>query len=293
MPKGKEVEVETIDLPDENVREEQSGELEVYEAEIATRPAGNLFGTIDDPEGTVEKATRHATALARVVQEQGLFTSISGKKHVRVEGWTLLGSMVGVFPVLVSCDPCFVADKEDPAGTSMVRGYEAVVEAHTLNGAVVGKAKAYCLRNEKRWRAADDYAVASMAQTRATSKALRLPLGFIMQLAGYNPTPAEEMPAQVAAPRRERMLRRVEDLCIEIDTGQERARGHTWSVATEQSKLQFEKEIPSLTEEDLAALGLGLSRFAAQVKGGEKEAEFELLGGDVMFAEASDLDPYA
>jgi hypothetical protein len=33
-----------------------------------------------------------------------------------------------------------------------------------------------------------------MAQTRATSKALRQPLGFVMQLAGFNPTPAEEMP---------------------------------------------------------------------------------------------------
>jgi hypothetical protein len=33
-----------------------------------------------------------------------------------------------------------------------------------------------------------------MAQTRAVSKALRLPLGFVMQLAGFNPTPADEMP---------------------------------------------------------------------------------------------------
>jgi hypothetical protein len=33
-----------------------------------------------------------------------------------------------------------------------------------------------------------------MAQTRATSKALRQPLGFVMTLAGYSATPAEEMP---------------------------------------------------------------------------------------------------
>jgi hypothetical protein len=32
-----------------------------------------------------------------------------------------------------------------------------------------------------------------MAQTRAVSKALRLPLGFIMHLAGYSATPAEEL----------------------------------------------------------------------------------------------------
>ena len=42
----------------------------------------------------------------------------------------------------------------------------------------------------------DDYALRSMAQTRATSKALRQPLGFVMSLAGFDPTPAEEMPRQ-------------------------------------------------------------------------------------------------
>jgi hypothetical protein len=35
-----------------------------------------------------------------------------------------------------------------------------------------------------------------MAQTRATSKALRQPLGFVMTLAGYAATPAEEMPRE-------------------------------------------------------------------------------------------------
>ena len=40
-----------------------------------------------------------------------------------------------------------------------------------------------------------------MAQTRATSKALRGPLGFIVHLAGFSATPAEEMPSDVAAPQ--------------------------------------------------------------------------------------------
>jgi hypothetical protein len=35
-----------------------------------------------------------------------------------------------------------------------------------------------------------------MAQTRATSKALRQPLGFVVTLAGFNATPAEEMPRE-------------------------------------------------------------------------------------------------
>ena len=48
------------------------------------------------------------------------------------------------------------------------------------------------------WSGRDDYALRSMAQTRAVSKALRLPLGFIVALAGYEATPADEMPAEEA-----------------------------------------------------------------------------------------------
>ena len=91
--------------------------------------------------------------------------------------------MMGVFPIVV-----WTRKMSDP------EGWEARVEARTLAGAVVGAAEAECLRSEKRWGAADDYAVRSMAQTRATSKALRGPLGFIVHLAGFSATPADEMP---------------------------------------------------------------------------------------------------
>jgi hypothetical protein len=73
-------------------------------------------------------------------------------------------------------------------------GWEARVEARTRGGEVVGAAEAECLTDERTWKGRDDYARRSMAQTRAVSKALRLPLGFVMQLAGFNPTPADEMP---------------------------------------------------------------------------------------------------
>jgi hypothetical protein len=75
-------------------------------------------------------------------------------------------------------------------------GWEARVEARTLAGQVVGAAEAECLRTEKTWSSRDDYALRSMAQTRAVSKALRGPLGFVVTLAGYEATPAEEMPAE-------------------------------------------------------------------------------------------------
>ena len=107
---------------------------------------------------------------------------IQGKPHVRVEGWQLVGAMLGVTAVCVET-------------VEVEGGWKATVEARTADGRVIGSASALCTKNEKRgpWKSADDYARLSMAQTRATSKALKGPLGFVISLAGYQTTPAEEM----------------------------------------------------------------------------------------------------
>lgn len=148
---------------------------------LAIRPQQHvsLFGA-SEPIAIIERATSVATALKGVIQAQKLISNIQGKEYPRCEAWTLLGTMLGVFPVLQWSKPV-----ED--------GWEARVEAKTRDGAVVGAAEAQCLRTEQNWSNRDDFAVRSMAQTRATAKALRMPLGFVMTLAGYEATPAEEM----------------------------------------------------------------------------------------------------
>ncbi len=151
---------------------------EVVEGEIVA-PA-NLFGTAD-PTEVVARATETADALIKVVRDKQLIKRIGNSDHVLVEAWTLLGAMLGVFPV---CQ--WTRKLED--------GWEARVVVQTLTGAIVGAAEAECLRSESNWKSRDDYALRSMAQTRATSKAMRGPLGFVVTLAGFNPTPAEEMP---------------------------------------------------------------------------------------------------
>jgi hypothetical protein len=169
-------EVEVVDV--------DSTEVDVYEPQT---PAG-LFGT-SDPDQVVARAVKVADALERVIRDKKLIAKIRMKEHVLVEGWTLLGSMLGVFPVLI-----WTHQLED--------GWEARVEARTLDGRVVGAAESECLRSESRWAKADDYAIRSMAATRATSKALRQPLGFVITLAGFDPTPAEEMPDTEPEPTR-------------------------------------------------------------------------------------------
>lgn len=165
-------------------------DLEVAQAQ----PPSTLFKT-DDPVQIVERATAVADALAPIIDQKNLYKNISGKKHVLVEGWTLLGTMTGVFPVLEG-------EVEAVVNAEGVKGFKATVSAQTMQGVVVGRATAFCMRNENRWRTADDYAVASMAQTRATSKALRIPLGFIVTLAGYEATPSEELDEQAGQTQR-------------------------------------------------------------------------------------------
>jgi hypothetical protein len=145
----------------------------------AVRPGTLLEGS--SPAGQIANAQIIARQLADVIDKQHLYADIKGKRHVLYEGWTLLGSLLGVFPVVEWTK-------------QLDNGWEARVVAKTLMGAEVGAAEAMCTREESRWSKADEYAIRSMAQTRAGSKALRLPLGFVMQLAGYEATPAEEMP---------------------------------------------------------------------------------------------------
>ena len=149
-----------------------------------------LFGTTD-PQAIIARATRTADALAEVINKRKLYQVINDRKYVLVEGWTLLGSMMGVFPRTVWTHPIAALDGD---GKSYEVGFEARVEAVTSAGLVVGAAEAQCTHDEKMWKNRDAYALRGMAQTRATSRALRQPLGFVLKLAGFEATGAEEMP---------------------------------------------------------------------------------------------------
>ena len=146
---------------------------------VVPAPASVTLFRSDDPAEVLRRATETADILAAAVKDRGLVKRIGGKDFPLVEAWTMLGTLVGVFPV--------------PAWTRQIEGgWHARVEARTRDGAIVGAAEAIVTRSESNWRNRDEYALLSMAQTRATGKALRLPLGFIMTLAGYEATPAEE-----------------------------------------------------------------------------------------------------
>lgn len=72
--------------------------------------------------------------------------------------------------------------------------YECECEVKRLSdGMVVSYGLGKCSNIEEKKSTLEDYAINSTAQTRSIGKAYRNLLGFVMESAGYQPTPAEEM----------------------------------------------------------------------------------------------------
>jgi len=172
-------EVAKAEIVDPTLHPKEPTELAVVERR-EVEP--NLFQAAT-PVDVLPAAIEVATALKKVVTKQGLVSNIQGKAYPHVEAWTMLGGLVGVF-----------ASTEWTRRTDDGQGWEARVVARTRTGDLVGAAEAQCTRSESTWKNRDDYALRAMAQTRATSRALRQPLGWVMVLAGYEATPDAEMP---------------------------------------------------------------------------------------------------
>ena len=230
-------------------------ELVEYDQEVEHR-TGAAIGLFDtsDPQLVIEKATAVANALQDVLDRKHLISNIRGRKYIQVEGWTTLGALVGVFPRVEWTRPM----QRDDGG---IVGWEAAVEVVNRDGVVIGRAEGECLRTESNWRSREDYALRSMAQTRAMSKALRMPLGFIAVLAGYEATPAEEMPSgSPPEPEPEPITGNKAELLAEVQAQMERLKEKPeWSLAKicEAAKVHWGKEYTRLnqfTKEELTAV---------------------------------------
>lgn len=163
-------------------------ELDEPRALVPVQP-GQVIVTDTTPVDMLERASGIATALAAMVERQKLYTVISGKKYPHVEAWQTIGRMDNV----VAREASAPIRHDDGS-------YEAFVELIRLSdGLVIGSASALCgaagdIAGKNDWTKRADHHKRSMAVTRATSRAFRLQYAWIMALAGYEPTPADEMP---------------------------------------------------------------------------------------------------
>lgn len=197
------------------------------------------------PDVVIEEARKAAKALADVISKKEKSVVINGEIYLEYEDWQLLGRFYGV-----------------SAGASSTRyveygdtiGFEATAEALLLvNGETVriSAAEAMCLNAEWKWQDKPLFQLKSMAQTRAAAKALRNVLAWVVVLAGYTPTPAEELDGvqkqpPVRAPRRnsersserapERTLERTRTSAVISDAQHNRL----WAIAREATVLKTE-----------------------------------------------------
>ncbi|MFC6997980.1 hypothetical protein [Rufibacter roseus] len=133
-----------------------------------------------------------AVDLAKFIKENRLFQNIQGKEYVNVEGWQYAGSRLGILPV--------VDELTNMSDSSEIKYLAKVNLLNLRTEQVVGAGFAICSNKEQGRKYYQEYAIASMAQTRAIGKAYRNALAWIIRAAGYEPTPAEEMDYQGNTP---------------------------------------------------------------------------------------------
>lgn len=191
-----------IDETVEVVAEVVTDEVESNEIAVIDQPESLPDYAILNPEipmsVKVGVATNVANTLAPVVRDQGLVVKGLNRQnkdaeYVMVEGWEVLGTFLGVAPVTTT-----IAEIKNSKGR--IVGYRAratlyqnpiVKNDEIVGGTMIARAEAQANRDGFQ---KDLFSIESMAQTRALGKAYRMGLGWIMKLAGFEGTFAEDMP---------------------------------------------------------------------------------------------------
>lgn len=159
------------------------------------------------PAQVLEEAKLAAVAIRDVIAKKVKPVIMNGEQYLEFEDWQTVGRFYGVTAEVEWTRYCEFGG---------ARGFEArAVAKHALSGRVISAGESMCLNDEPRWSARPKYEwktiegrkvkqqvgeeavplaqLRSMAQTRAGSKALRNVLAWVVVLAGYKATPAEEL----------------------------------------------------------------------------------------------------
>lgn len=152
------------------------------------------------PEALLLAAKSAAEALERVIMSNDRPpVMFNGRRHLEYPHWQTIGKFYHASVRTLD------AEVVDIGGVKGFKAKALVLDENT--GLVIGGAEAYCMQDERNWAGKPLFQLASMAQTRAGSKALSNKYRYVAIVAGYEPTPSEEMPdemrgqKQVAMPK--------------------------------------------------------------------------------------------
>jgi len=174
-----------------------------------------ISDVIYQPEIVLKRAAEVARSLKSVIDQKDKQVIINDEQYLELEDWELVAHFYGLTVSTLDAVPTDIYG---------VKGAKAAARVVNRDGIIVGGAEAYCLRDESKWNTRSVYEwqgegndrkrvkvgeepvpwfqLASMAQTRAASKACSNALRWVVVLAGYKGTPAEEMTG--SEPRTER-----------------------------------------------------------------------------------------
>ena len=130
----------------------------------------------------LEGAAAKAKLFTSIVEDNRLYVEMRGRKFLTVEAWLTIAEGYG-----------YTADIEWSRPVEG-GGWEARAVVKNTFGEAVAHAEAECAtRGDGEWQGRASFQQRSMAQTRAISKALAAKLRWVVVLAKYSPTPADEM----------------------------------------------------------------------------------------------------
>ena len=139
-----------------------------------------------------------ASCLKEVIEKQGLIIKGLNPKnkeaeYVTVEGWEVLGTMLGITPVTKVIETQYNKQGRVVGYKSQGILYRNAVvdEEGNISGDIIAIAEASA---DKHGFQKDLPSIMSMSQTRALGKAYRMALSWIVKMAGFEGTFAEDMP---------------------------------------------------------------------------------------------------
>ncbi|KKK56475.1 hypothetical protein LCGC14_3064170 [marine sediment metagenome] len=147
---------------------------------------------VDDvfnPKEIVKFGAVAADALKDIVKQAGLIKKINNQDYLMFEGWQTVGRFFQSTVGIEWTKPV----REEVEGKQEIIGFEARAYVKDKKGDIISTAESYCGRDEGNWKDKPLFALRSMAQTRASAKVLRQIYAWVVVLADYKATPAEEM----------------------------------------------------------------------------------------------------
>jgi hypothetical protein len=201
-----------------------------------------------------------AIDLAKFIKENRLYQNIQGKEYVNVEGWQYAGSRLGILPVV---------DQVINISTDDEIKYQAKVNLLDLRSQqIVGAGFAICSNKEQGKRYYQEFAIASMAQTRAIGKAYRNILAWIIRAAGYEPTPVEEMDysgneqtAKPAVPTEKKPTMKTTSVSSSASENEEQSVSVRYASAKQKEEIIRLLNNPTITRQEKTKMLLNINRF--------------------------------